>query len=186
MNYKDGFLQSDGVSKAEILNHQFSSVVTEEDTNNIPSKGKSPSQTCLKSQPVKQESANFQSLRPDKTAGPGSIPAFILKTAADELAPVLKRIFQLCLDLGQVPSDWKDVNIVPIFKKGNRHQPANYRPVSLASIISKLLEHIIHSSSMQHSDGHRILSHAQQGFKKKRSCKAQLPTTLPPSTLPRT
>ena len=154
MNYKDGFLQSDGVSKAEILNHQFNSVVTEEDTNNIPSKGKSPSQTCLKSQPVKQESANFQSLRPDKTAGPGSIPAFILKTAADELAPVLTRIFQLSLDLGmQLPSDRKGANIVPIFKKGNRHQPA-YRPMSLTSIISKTLEHCIHSSSIQDFNGH--------------------------------
>ena len=73
MNYKDGFLKSDGVSKAEILNHQFKSVVTEEDTNNIPSKGKSPSQTYLKSQSVKQESADFQSLRPDKAARPDSV-----------------------------------------------------------------------------------------------------------------
>ena len=92
-----------------------------------------------------------------------------MKTAADKLIPVLKGIFQLSMDLGQLPSDWKETNIMLIikFKKGDHHQPTNYCPVSLTSIISKILERIIHSSIMQHFDGHQILSHAQHGFKKK-------------------
>ena len=78
----------------------------------------------------------LQSLRPDKAAGPDSIPAFMLKTAADELTPMLMRIFQISLNLGQVPSDWKEANIVPMVNKRHCHQPASYRPVSLKPVLN--------------------------------------------------
>ena len=51
--------------------------------------------------------------------------------------------------------------LVPIFKKGDRLQPINYRPLSLASITCKMLEHIITSNIMQHLDAHNILHDAQ-------------------------
>ena len=51
----------------------------------------------------------------------------------------------------------KPARVVAMFKKGDRHQPANYRPVSLTSITCKVLEHIIHSNIMQHFDYHQIL-----------------------------
>ena len=78
----------------------------------------------------------LQSLRPDKAAGPDSIPAFMLKTAADELTPMLMRIFKISLNLGQVPSDWKEANIVPMVNKRHCHQPASYRPVSLKPVLN--------------------------------------------------
>ena len=64
--------------------------------------------------------------------------------------------------------------MVPIFKKGERSHPGNYRPISLTSISCKMLEHIVCSSVMDHLDGFRILSNAQHGFRKKRSCESQL------------
>jgi len=82
------------------------------------------------------------------------------------------------LDTGQVPTDWKQANIVPIFKKGDRSLPANYRPVSLTSITCKVLEHVIHSSIMSHFDEHQILSDTQHGFRKRRSCESQLLITI--------
>ena len=100
-------------------------------------------------------------LKPFKATGPDSIPAFILKAAADELTPILARIYQTSLDTGQVPSDWRDALIVPVFKKGDKHKAANYRPVSLTSITCKLLEHIIHSNVMAHFDKHHILKDHQ-------------------------
>ncbi|KAK6182069.1 hypothetical protein SNE40_009833 [Patella caerulea] len=96
-------------------------------------------------------------LKEHKASGADDIHPRILKAAATELAPVLTQLFQLSLDTGQTPKDWRDARVVPIFKKGEKHQPANYRPVSLTSIICKILEHIVHSSIMDHLDQHRIL-----------------------------
>jgi nitrate reductase gamma subunit len=47
---------------------------------------------------------------------------------------ILTQIYRHSLDIGAVPQDWSDAWVVPIFKKGERHIPANYRPVSLTSI----------------------------------------------------
>ena len=116
----------------------------------------------------------LQNLNPCKATGPDNIPAFVLKNTAPELAPLLAELFQLSLDTQEVPEDWKKANIVPIFKKGDRSLPANYRPVSLTSIMCKILEHVVHSSVMSHFDNHSILTDAQHGFRKSRSCQTQL------------
>ena len=63
-------------------------------------------------------------------------------------------------------------------KKGDRSTAANYRPISLTSVCSKILEHIIHSQIMRHLDIHQILSDQQHGFRKKRSCESQLILTV--------
>ena len=66
--------------------------------------------------------------------------------------------------------------MVPIFKKGDKYQPLNYRPVSLTSTMCMLLEHILHSNIMRHLDQHNILcdnQHNEHGFRKKRSCETQ-------------
>jgi hypothetical protein len=54
----------------------------------------------------------------------------------------LQKIFQVAIDTGDLPKDWRDANISSIFKKGDKHLPENYRPVSLTSVPCKLLEHI--------------------------------------------
>ena len=176
---QDGFLKSDSTSKAEILNTQFKSVFTEEDLSNLPHKGESPYPNMNNIEVSEKGVLKLlQNLRQNKATGPDSIPAYILKIGAKELSPILTKIFQWSLDAGQVPSDWKEAMVVPIFKKGDKHQPANYRPISLTSITCKVLEHIIHSSVMKHLDRHHILTDAQHGFRKKRSCETQLLVTV--------
>ena len=76
-----------------------------------------------------------------------------------------------------MPDDWKKANIVPVFKKGDKQLPENYRPISLTSISSKLLEHIIHTNIMIHLDTNNLLSPFQHGFRKERNCETQLITT---------
>ena len=175
---KNGFLKSDSQSKAEILGDQFQSVFTEEDTTSVPDKGTSPFPDMP---PITVNEAGIrkllQNLNPCKATGPDNIPAFVLKNTAPELAPLLAELFQLSLDTQEVPEDWKKANIVPIFKKGDRSLPANYRPVSLTSIMCKILEHVVHSSVMSHFDNHSILTDAQHGFRKSRSCETQLLAT---------
>ena len=76
-------------------------------------------------------------IEPNKAAGPGWIPPRLLKEMAFPIAPLLTFIFQSSLNQGQLPQDWKSANITPIYKKGNRTDPVNYRPISLTSICSK-------------------------------------------------
>ena len=62
--------------------------------------------------------------------------------------------------------------------KKNRHDPANYRPISLTAITCKIIEHIIHSQVIQHLDNNGILTDKQFGFRKRRSCDTQLLLTV--------
>lgn len=176
---KDGFIHSDSKSKAEILNDQFCSVFTEENMSCMPDKGPSPHPTMdriiIQTKGVFKQLAG---LNPHKATGPDCIPTAILRIGAEELAPIFTRLYQTSLDSGEVPIDWRDAQIVPVFKKGEKHLPSNYRPVSLTSIVCKVMEHIIYSSVMCFFDQHSILTNAQHGFRAKRSCETQLLWTI--------
>ncbi len=113
-----------------------------------------------------------------KATGPDNISTHLLKTLAPELASIFTVFFQASLDHGNIPAEWKDANVVPIFKKGDRSQASNYRPVSLTAILCKLLEHIICSNIHKHLEQHSILTDAQHGFRKERSCESQLILTI--------
>ena len=91
---------------------------------------------------------------------------------------MLTLIFQASLSQACVPDDWKQALVAPIFKKGDKSTPANYRHISLTSVCCKIMEHIMHSQIMQHMEDLNILSDAQHGFRKRRSCETQLLLTL--------
>ena len=76
--------------------------------------------------------------------------------------------------MGKLPDDWVEANVAPVFKKGARHFPANYRPISLTYVCTKLLEHIICKQIMSHFSKNKILTHVQHGFRSKHSCESQL------------
>ena len=120
----------------------------------------------------------LKNIKIHKTTGPDEIPAKVLHEFADELSSILRCIFQLSLDNGTIPNDRRAASIVPVFKKGDKHMAANYRPISLTSITCKLMEHIIHSQVMDHLDEHSILCDNQHGFRSKRSCETQLIITI--------
>lgn len=165
MKSKDGFLHNDTASKAAILNEQFHSWYTRDDLSTLPDLGPSPYPTM--SNITFHERGVLKLLkgrRPFKATGPDDIPAFILKHSAESLAPYLTRMYQVSLDQGQIPDDWRKANIVPIYKKGEKHNPSNYRPVSLTSIACKLQEHVVHSTVMDHFNRHNILCDEQHGF----------------------
>ena len=113
-----------------------------------------------------------------KSDGPDNVPGRLLKLCANELVDVYQILFQVSLDSGVVPPDWKEANVVPLFKKGDKSKPENYRPISLTSLSCKLLEHVVHSNIMCHLDRFKVLDNAQHGFRKRRSCATQLISTL--------
>ena len=87
----------------------------------------------------------LQDLDIHKASGPDNIPTRFLKDHAEELASVLSLIYTASLQQGEVPSDWRQATVCPIFKKGDKSNPANYRPISLTSVCCKMLEHVIQS-----------------------------------------
>ena len=108
----------------------------------------------------------LSNLKPQKAAGPDTIPPTVLKELSHQIAPILEIIFNKSLQTGQVPNDWKEANVAPIFKKGDKHNPCNYRHISLTCIIRKCMEHILVSNIMQHLDSNKILYALLHGFRK--------------------
>ena len=79
-------------------------------------------------------------------------------------------MFNLSLKEGVVPFEWKEANIIRLFKKDLRNKSDNYRPVSLKSVICKLLERLIKDHQVELLIRHKLLNSSQYGFLKARSC----------------
>ena len=107
----------------------------------------------------------LRQLDSSKATGPDGIPAKVLKMCAAELASPLSRLFSVCFRQGVHPSLWKKANVVPIHKKQSRSTIRNYRPVSLLSIISKVMEKVINTTLMNHLEKESLLSQHQFGFR---------------------
>ena len=107
----------------------------------------------------------LEGLQVHKVTVPDEIPTRLLKELSAEIAPVLAVFFQASLGQGVISNDWKTANVAPVFKTREKNQPEKYRPVSLTSVMCKLLEHIVCSDIMRHADTHRILTDARHGFR---------------------
>ena len=112
----------------------------------------------------------LKNLKPGKAAGPDQLKPLLLKELRDEIASIIKIIFEKSLQTGKLPSDWVTANIMPVFKKGDKSSAANYRPISLTCILCKVLEHILASNIVKHLDAQGIMYDLQHGFREKRSC----------------
>lgn len=170
-----GVLTNDPVSKVNILNKQYEQVYTKEDVSQLPTLGMATSERMPS---VNVSTAGvlklLKHLNDNKSCGPDGIHPKILKSCAEVIAPYLTLIFQQSLDSGKLPSDWLLANVCPIFKSGSKSDPANYRPISLTCVCSKLMEHIISSSLMTFLIENNVLLNSQHGFRKGLSCETQL------------
>ena len=113
-------------------------------------------------------------LKPNKAAGPDGVEGKLLKECAQEMAPILCRIFRKSMDEGEVPKGWKEAHIVPIHKKGNKAIMANFRPVALTSVISKIMEKIICAALLSFLTRNGLVTQQQHGFVRGRSCQTNI------------
>ena len=92
----------------------------------------------------------------NKSPGPEGWPLLALKETAEQICKPLSILFKKSLESGILPQDWKCAQVTPIFKKGNRHLPNNYRPISLTSPIVRLFESIVKDEIYVHLNLHYL------------------------------
>ena len=176
---EEGKIHSDSQSKASILLRQFSSVFTKTAYKVMP-RVRLRVRGSLNKIKVEEKGVEnlLKKIEPHKAPGPDNIPNMVLKQCATSLAPAVTILFQKSLDSGVLPKDWTDANVTPIFKKGDRQSAGNYRPVSLTSVLSKCLEHIVCHQMHKHFDRFNVLTNRNHGFRKGFSCETQLTITV--------
>ena len=113
-------------------------------------------------------------INPMKSCGPDNIPGRLLVEGAPAIGKSLAKFFNLSLQTASLPEDWLKSNVIPIFKKGSKHSPSNYRPISLTSLVGKILERLILNRINIFLDRQKILHPSQHGFRQGHSCQTQL------------
>ena len=170
-----GNIISQGYLMAEDLNGYFSSVFTKEDITSLPvadAKFQGAKSDYLGPLVVTPElvAKKIKAMKDNKSPGVDGIPPKLLMETVEQISIPLARVFNLSLKEGVVPFEWKEANIIPLFKKGSRNKSENYRPVSLTSVICKLLERLIKDHMVEFLVKHKLLNSSQHGFLKARSC----------------
>ena len=176
---RNGEISSDSKFMAEELNTFFASSFTREDTDNITDPdiqfhGSSEEKLTDINITPELVKKHVLKLKRNKSPGPDNIGSSLLLDICDYITEPLSIIFNMSLQLKQVPSDWKYANVTPIFKKGDKSDPGNYRPISLTSQICKVLESIIRDNIVDHLNKHTLLLKSQHGFTKGKSCLTNL------------
>ena len=175
----NGKEHKDDISKAETFNEYFASVYTSEDPNNIPTPEinvRVNNITALDTIDITSDKVKkyLQAINPSKAAGPDEIHPRLIYEIRNEILEPLTTIYKMSVNEGKLPAKWKHANLKPIFKKGNRSSPSNYRPVSLTAVCGKILERLIRDDIVNHLEENKLLAEEQHGFRKGRSCITQL------------
>ena len=172
----NGQTATEAKEKADVLNAQFESVFSRETP--FPEDIMGHTLPYPPMEDIEFTVAGIEKLlkklQEHKAPGPDKIAPRILKQLSSTIAPTLAVIFRKSYDTGEVPNEWRKANVVPVFKKGSKHDPGNYRPISLTSIACKTMEHIITSQIMRHGNRNNISHQHQHGFRDSRSCETQL------------
>ena len=171
----DGTVVQDDYKKANLLNQHFNSVFTIE--NELM-----PSPPSIFEGPIMEDVVigpaavreKLLKLKVDSAPDSDGLHPRVLRETAVAMAEPWAQLFRFSVDSGNLPSDWREDEIVPIFKNGSKQRPANYRPVTLTAVSCKILEASVRDQLTKHLTRMNQLSGAQHGFRRGRSCCTQL------------
>jgi hypothetical protein len=171
-----GALITNDAEKSTILNDFFGSVFTF-DNGLLPDFiRRVPDDVCLDSIDVTSDIIinQINKCKSKSSPGPDGIPQSFIKTFKFSLAQPLTILFKHLIALGSFPSEWKYANVTPVFKKGLSSEVTNYRPISLTSVFSKLLERVVYRQMLNYLNKYKLISPHQHGFLAKHSTCTQL------------
>ena len=100
----------------------------------------------------------------NKAVGYNNIPPSFIRTASTVITPYLHLFIEFCFCKGTLPKDSATAKIFPIFKKGKKDDPSNYRPISILTCFSKIMEKIIYKRLMFFLNEHKLIQKNQFGF----------------------
>ena len=169
---------TNNAEKANVMNNYFASVFVKEGANiPIPNLQIDIGDVEMCEDIVITEDEVYKklcNLNVNKSPGPDGVHPKILKVLAPVISGFICTVFNESIQSGTLPESWKSAHISAIHKKGNKMSAENYRPISLTSVVCKILESIIRDKIMEYLVSNCLLSNKQFGFIPKRSAVLQL------------
>ena len=161
----EGEIVVDPKRQANVLNAQYASVFTKS-AGEIPKKMRPAGipdivEVCFDEVRVK---TTIERLKEQSAPGPDAIPNKLIKETMLEIAKPLSILFNKSLRERKIPDEWRVSNITPIYKKGPKSEPGNYRPVNLTSAVCKLMERVVKDELEVHLEQNSLIGASQHGF----------------------
>ncbi|CAF1064320.1 unnamed protein product [Brachionus calyciflorus] len=170
----DGQNVTDPFEICQILNKQFESVFNKSDETVIPPM-EARTNKSLSIDPnlvfsVSNVAKVLSDLNENKSMGSDEINPTVLKRNAIAFSTPISILFIKSFQSSEVPNLWREANVTPLFKKGSRLSAKNYRPVSLTSIVCKIMEKLLKKPIMEYLLTNNLISSRQHGFMENKSC----------------
>ena len=161
----DGSLTATNQGAANVLASFFETTFTNEDVSSLPEFSEKLCDCYLSDVYISEEVVFHKlcNLKPYKSPGLDSLYSYILKACASHLTEPLCILFKQSLKTGHIPNGWKCANITPVFKKGSKSKPSNYRSISLTSQVVKILESIVRDTVQDFLLQHNVINPQQHG-----------------------
>ena len=167
---------------ADILNSEFQSSFSSNVVVSLPDFSNLTESECIVepeiSFDINSVKKKLDQLDKHKSNGVDDVHPHVLNSCSDSLALPLSLLFRTSFNLGKLPRLWKLANVTPIHKKGSRCDQANYRPISLTSIVCRVSESLIREIIEAHLTLNNLIVKQQHGFMRGKSCATNLLESL--------
>ena len=159
-------LAYDATQKSNVLNKYFCSITKLNDDDAVLPDFHDRCENIISQVIVTEQEVidMLCTLNANKAVGPDIISNRMLVSVKEEISKPLCSLFNKSLREKVFPSDWKIAHVIPLFKNGDKSLPSNYRPISLLSCVSKVLEKIIFKHVFNHLLENKLLYKFQSGF----------------------
>ena len=168
-------LSTSSLDKAETFSGQFKKAFVS-DNNILPRLEPLNINFASEFSPVTPAEAihAMKSINQNSSPGPDGIPPTFFRKCAANFAIPVSVVLNRSFFEGVVLDNWKLANVIPIFKKGDKSDPINYRPISITPVFPKLAEFIIRDRILSHLCKNNLMTTAQHGFTAGRSVSTNL------------
>ena len=168
-------LTNNAIQKANLLNYYFASVFTHEPHGYVPTMDSRTNEVMLydaiKNKDIESLLKNMDG---NKATSPDGYHSCFVTELSAFISKPLGIIFRNSVESGNIPTQWKEARVSVIHKKGNKKLSSNYRPVSIISVLCRVLETLVRNQIVEYMHSEKLFSHLQFGFLKGKSTSLQL------------